>query len=235
MPPSSIPPTNYLLLVRNHKPIQGTYVIDQEMSIPPSLLPPLSAGEAEEDRKNIRLESVNGLIDVELWLVAPARRDAGPSSPPKRATIYARSYNGTITAKLVCYQYMHQKHPHLFQRRCSDIPFHIELSTYSNGITLFLPRTFLGPLTITNQRGAINISEALSKCLTTFSEISSTRRCFVGDLSLWSEAEATNAVWGGDECVIESKGGRVKVLYEDEAVKPKAEGKTGFFGKVLGL
>ncbi|KAJ7880678.1 hypothetical protein B0H13DRAFT_1630296, partial [Mycena leptocephala] len=78
----------------------------------------------------------------------------------------------------------------------------------SNGtVTIHLPRTFRGPLHLTTRNGSGRFSDALKAALTTFSEVNSTRRCFVGDFSDWTE-----------EISVESMNGNVKVGYEVEVV-----------------
>ena len=52
--------------------------------------------------------------------------------------------------------------------------------------------------------------------MTTFSEVDKTTRSFVGDFSPWIEGEDE---WKGDEVILETKNGSVKVHYDDEVIE----------------
>jgi hypothetical protein len=80
---------------------------------------------------------------------------------------------------------------------------------------------------LTTRNGSTNISEALSRHTTTFSEVNSMRKCFVGDFT----EDYGEERWNGDEVTVEAKNGSVKVKYVDE-VKPKLENK-GFFSRMF--
>lgn len=95
-PPSK--PTNLLSLVFKDKPIRGCYVIDPLMQIPPSLLPPLNAGEKDQDRKNLYLRTKDGSIDADIWLIG---QDQAASNNGSRTTLSLSSNDGSITAKIV--------------------------------------------------------------------------------------------------------------------------------------
>lgn len=100
-PPSLVKPSNFVSICRNNGSVKGTWVIDPSLAIPTSLRPPLSSEETEETRKNLSLESKNGPIDANISF-APY----DPSHDPKqnarrRTTLYTRTSNGSVTAKLV--------------------------------------------------------------------------------------------------------------------------------------
>jgi hypothetical protein len=96
-PPSK--PSNFLSLILKDKPIRGGYVIDPLMHIPSNLLPPLNAGETEQDRKNIYLRTKDGSIDVDIWLIGQEDSDAPKNGT--RTTLSLSSNDGSITAKIV--------------------------------------------------------------------------------------------------------------------------------------
>jgi len=213
-PPSIVHPTpmpracNYLSLYRPNSPIKGIYTLDPNLYIPSSLLPPLGRGESESNRKNLKLMSANGAIDVEIFLLG--------QGPSRRTTMDVKSSNGSVHVKLNA-----PTNPRN--------PFHLFASSCNGSVTVRLPRSFRGLLTTTAMHGSINISHGLTELLTTFSEINSTRRCFVGDLSEWVEDEQG---WKGDEVAIDTKNGKVNVLYTDEALTPSGTAK-GFFSRVM--
>jgi hypothetical protein len=212
-------PCNNLSLSRPNSAIRGTYAIDPDMYIPTSLLPPLGRGETEKDRKNLKLESSNGLIDVEVFLLGQRPSDGVKAS--RRTTIDIKSSNGAITVKL---------NAPATPRK----PFQLSAHTHNGSVTIHLPRSFSGLLTTTATHGSINLSDSLMEHVTTFSEINSTKRCFVGDLSEWAEGEE---VWTGDEVNLVTNSGRVKVMYTDEVPPPKGSKPPtrGFFSRMMGL
>lgn len=62
-------------------------------------------------------------------------------------------------------------------------------------------------------------------------EIDNTRRCFIGDLSLFSDDDDG---WKGDEVNIKTEHGRVKVRFVDEAELEISTGKVSLISRVLG-
>lgn len=68
------------------------------MQIPPSLLPPLNAGEKDQDRKNLYLRTKDGSIDADIWLIG---QDEAASNNSSRTTLSLSSNDGSITAKIV--------------------------------------------------------------------------------------------------------------------------------------
>jgi len=60
----------------------------------------------------------------------------------------------------------------------------------------------------------VKFSEEIKKNLTTFDESNCVRHYFVGDFSCW--ADLGREGWTGDEAIIESKHGSVKIHYEDD-------------------
>jgi len=101
----------------------------------------------------------------------------------------------------------------------SDSPTRLRfyLGTYSRGsTTLHLPRSFRGTLTISVPIGDINISQNLSENLSTISEVSHTRRCFVGDISQLRSMDSVEM----DQVCVEAKLGNVTLLYDDDDPHP---------------
>ena len=79
--------------------VKGVFVVDPTLRIPSSLLPQLEDGETEEDRKNLRLVSSHGFVDVNIFLLAGERGENDTGTP--RTRIFVGSYNGSIVARLV--------------------------------------------------------------------------------------------------------------------------------------
>jgi len=211
--PAAMPKAcNYLSLSRPNNAIRESYTVDPNMYIPRSLLSPLGRGESESDRKNLKLESSNGAIDVEIFLLG--QTPGGGAKSSRRTTMNVKTLNGSINIRLNT-------------PATSRDPFHLTAFTVNGSMTIRLPRSFHGLLIST--ASSINMSDALAEHVTTFSEINSTKRCFVGDLSEWSEGEEG---WFGDEVSLATKNGRVKIMYTDEVPTPPSK---GFFSRVMGL
>jgi hypothetical protein len=68
------------------------------MQIPLSLLPPLNAGETDQNRKNLYLRTRDGRIDADIWLIG--QEEAAPRNG-SRTTLSLSSIDGSITAKIV--------------------------------------------------------------------------------------------------------------------------------------
>jgi hypothetical protein len=113
-------------------------------------------------------------------------------------------------------------------------PFHLTISSRDGAVTLYLPRSFRGLLTITRRDGSVRVSESLAQQVTMLSDANHTRRCFVGDFSVWPQSEAEDGQkWHGDEVVVNVRDGRFKVQYENEEKKKNEGGFGGFFSRIL--
>jgi len=206
-------PTNYLSLDRANNSIKGTYTIDPFMSIPQSFLPPLAAGETEAGRKNLKLYAKNGSVDVSVNLLADAEKEVGR----KRATLDVGSQNGYVDVKL---------------RRIGTstlVPFHLIVGSHNGSVSVGVPRTFEGLLTIYAKNGAVKISDEITQRITMQNEEKATRRCFVGDISSFNDSEGG---WAGDKLDVNSHNGRVKVYFLEE-VELEAPKKGGLFSRFL--
>jgi hypothetical protein len=107
---------------------------------------------------------------------------------------------------------------------------HITATSKNGTVTLYLPRSFRGFLTLSSKNGSVVFSEEFSRCVTRFSDVSHTERSFVGDLSSWVDRDEE---WQGDEVIATSPNGRVKLLYIDEVKVEKDKKK--FFSRVFGI
>ncbi|KAJ7488127.1 hypothetical protein FB451DRAFT_1025378, partial [Mycena latifolia] len=214
--PADVKPTNFLSLHRANGSLKGAYIIDPRVRIPAAMLPPLAPEEAEAGaRRNVFLHTSNGSIDVDLFMLADA-------DVKGKVDMLIKSANGSITARI------HAPTP-------ARPPIHLKANGANGSITLHLPRSFRGPVTIRARNGSVKFSGALTAQTTTFGEAERTRRCFVGEFADWAEGE----VWGGDEVTIEAANGSVKLQYDVEADRDgggagREKGK-GLFGRLLGF
>ncbi|KAJ7206476.1 hypothetical protein GGX14DRAFT_367126 [Mycena pura] len=196
--PVTVKPTNFLFVKRDtgFTGIRDTYVIDPRIKIPQSMLSPLAAGQTEATRQNVFLHAGKGCtgINVDLFVL-------GDTNTKRSLNMFLESLNGSITAKL---------------HAASTVrpPIHITAKA-ACGITLHLPRTFRGPVTVRNTSNwsSIRISEHLKAGMMPLSEANGTWRYFVGTLEGWTD----ESKWAGDEVRLENCGGwDVKLQYDGE-------------------
>lgn len=115
------PPTNYLVIKREHNAIRETYAIDAGLSRPipeaaseQSIWATIFKGkDAARPVKNLLVASTHGSVDVNVWLVGEFYRDrpaagtsmgggtSGEQLQGRRAELDISSVHGSVTAKLV--------------------------------------------------------------------------------------------------------------------------------------
>ncbi|KAG9050161.1 hypothetical protein FS837_007460 [Tulasnella sp. UAMH 9824] len=196
--PSSPPPTsppsarvNHLYIYRHNDSVRGSYTVDVDLVIPPQLLPNPVPGEALH---NLKLASNNGGVTGDVVLVG--RGD-------KRASLVAESKNGGVKFKV------------LSRRSC---PFRLVAQSSNGAVTVYIPRDFIGPITSTTDNGGLDLSDAIKQTYYAFSEDGKATKGFIGDWtsSGYGDILQSGGEWVGDELVVGSKNGRVKVYYIDE-------------------
>ena len=92
---------NYVSITRTHGSVRETLIIDPSLFIPPFLRPPLTSGETEETRKNLRLESTHGHVNADVTLVDNTNTEIHSSQGNNRVKMLMRSTHGGICAKIV--------------------------------------------------------------------------------------------------------------------------------------
>jgi len=210
---------NYVSITRVHNSVKETLIIDPSLFVPTFLRPPLLPGETEETRKNLRLESTHGHVYADVTLVAKDdTNDMDNSKKNKRVVMHMKSTHGGVTAKI-----------HGPPDRSS---FVLHAHVVNGEIRLHIPSTFHGPVIVSHRHGFVRFSDAISRHLTTFGEVDSTRRCFLGDFSRWSEA---GNGWTGDELVVEVKHGNVKIHYDDDAVGSPVKTRPTLLNRIFGF
>jgi len=211
----NIKPSNLVHLSRANESVKGSWLIDPSLSIPSTFLPPPPA---EGVRSNIVLESKNGAIDADIYLLSTSHSDKNTS---KFILIHTQSDNGSVKTRL------HDTKSLNGQTRLA-----VRLSSCSsNGsIHVQLPRSFRGPIRIRTINGTTRFSAAIQPHLTAFSEVDHVQRSFLGHFnpSQWE----IGTPWEGDELSIETKNGSVKIAFDDES-QGTARGQS-FFSKLFG-
>ena len=91
----NIKPSNFVNLNRANESIKGSWLIDPSLAIPSSFLPPPPT---EGARSNLILESKNGAIDADIYLLPTSRSNKNIS---KFIIIHTQSNNGSVKTRLV--------------------------------------------------------------------------------------------------------------------------------------
>jgi len=210
-------PCNLVSLTRENNSIKEDFLLDPSLHIPSGLLPPLAEGESDSTRKNLRLLSKNGSVSTEIVLLAgdPATDDSRKNY--RRTTLDIKSQNGSVTARIRTVEEKGRR------------PIVLVAHSANGSVTVYIPRSFRGFLTIGSKNGSICFSDEVKEYLSTLSEVNSIRRCFLGDFEGWDgESE-----WIGDEAEVTSNNGRVRVNYVDD-LSCTSSGKASFWSRMLG-
>lgn len=83
-------------MIRSNQSVKGSFIIDPSLQIPPSLLAPLAYGETDYSRKNLRVESRNGSVEIDVSVTT-----RNPEVKAGKVSMYVRSSNGSVSTRLV--------------------------------------------------------------------------------------------------------------------------------------
>jgi len=209
---------NYVSITRTHSSVRETLIIDPSLFIPPFLRPPLSSGETEETRNNLRLESTHGHVSADITLAENTNTEIRSSQKINRVKMLMRSTHGGITAKI--------------HGQLNRFSFVFYAQSVNGDMRLHVPRNFHGPIFVTYRHGFVKFSDAISRHLTTFGEVDNTRRCFLGDFSRWTDI---GEGWTGDELTVDVKHGNVKIHYDDDAIGSPVKTQPTLLNRIFGL
>ncbi|KAJ6483432.1 hypothetical protein C8R45DRAFT_1001308 [Mycena sanguinolenta] len=207
--PDSVKPMNFLSLSRRNASIKGKYVIDPHIRVPQAMLPPLAEDESEVTRRNVFLHTSYGDVDADVFVV-------GDGDFKQRVSMVVKPTNGAVVLRV------HASSTH-------RPPIHMKVHSSYGSVTLHVPRSFRGPVTIHTGHGSVRVSDALSADFTTFNEAKQTRRCFIGDYADWADQPGE---WIGDEIEVESLNGSIKLQYDVELPSASTKGK-GLLAKLF--
>ncbi|KAJ7728427.1 hypothetical protein DFH07DRAFT_757275 [Mycena maculata] len=201
-------PTNYVAVFRKtHKrafslsrfsaSIKGTFAVDPFLEIPAPLLAPLAPGETT--RKNLLLTVENGGIDVDVHLI-------GEPAPAAAALVARTELHLELSgAPDNAFPLIAKIHTPTLRRP----PFRVALVSANGFVSLHLPPSFHGLLTLHVGAGDLNtritLSAALGAHATILSEDSTVRAYFIGALG--------TARWEGDLAEVRVERGRVRVQF----------------------
>jgi len=187
-------------------------LLDLNLPRPPaSALPVCAPG---EDTPHLVLDSHNGSVSGEVWVLCAAKRPEDPEarehpkSARERVRLYFGSHNGSIKALV-------HVHPSTVEPR----PFlSVEVRAHNGGVTIAIPRSFRGQLTLHTDNGRVHLSSAVSARAATLSAHNGTHTYFVGERPS-SGTWHTDAGDDGEEVdgvIGSSKNGSVKISYDDD-------------------
>ena len=216
----------------------------------------------DEDSSHLILDSYNGAVNGEVWLLSANREDAAAhednKSQRERVHLHFRSHNGAVRAQVVrglCQRakphacrvltdyfgsilfYLVRQHIH--PRTVEPRPFlNIEVGAHNGAITVTIPRSFHGQMTLHTKNGHVNLSPMLSARAASLSVLDGTHTYFVGErpsCGRWHTGEGDD----GDEVdglIASSKNGSIKVSYDDEVTSIiKGTGVLSSLFKAMGL
>ncbi|KAF9558565.1 hypothetical protein CPC08DRAFT_638884 [Agrocybe pediades] len=205
--------SNFLHVSQVNSLVKGSWIIDPTITIPPSFLRPLDigSGETEETRKSLVLESQNGAVDGDIYIMptSEADRDKLRAEGRRKIYLYATSRNGNVSARF---------HDAVSSDNTARrLPLYVHCGTRNGNAVVHVPRSFEGPINVRLQNGNVRFSSGLEPSVTTLSSVNGVRRNFLGDFSAASKAENVEGEqWLGDELHVESRNGNVKICYDDE-------------------
>jgi len=211
--------TNYVSITRIHSSVREILIIDPSLFVPVFLRPPLTVGETEETRKNLKLESTHGHVNADVTLVENTNTEMVSSSKSNsRVKMQMRSTHGGITARI--------------HGQPNRVSFVLDAKSINGEMRLHIPRNFHGPIIVTYRHGSLRFSDAISRNLTLFGEVDNTRHCFLGDFSQWSEG---GEGWVGDELFADVKHGNVKIHYDDDTVGSPVKTRPTLLNRIFGF
>ncbi|KIJ23211.1 hypothetical protein M422DRAFT_276259 [Sphaerobolus stellatus SS14] len=202
------PPTNFLTIERKNDSIKGTYAINP--TLPP---PPGSVISTDSDGKNLNLNfaSTNGSINAVVEII----KDVDAKGP---ACLQAESRNNSVTLVI------HDAQQNRFRLRAAS----------TNGsITLRIPQTYIGSISIKMKNGSLKFDSELQTKLHTFSVVGEESRFFFGDyISAGYENDET---WLMDHIRVEANGSvNIAFIEVEDGGKGKEASEKGFFSRLLG-
>ncbi|KAJ7855018.1 hypothetical protein B0H14DRAFT_2579610 [Mycena olivaceomarginata] len=183
--PTDIKPANYISLTPRFNGVKGTFVLDPTLRLPPSMQP-------HSDKLHLGISAVMGEVNAVVYVVGS---ESLPSGSKTRMEVSSKMGS----TKLV-----------LHAPECRA-PLTVNVDSRLGESTLLLPRSFRGPIRLSNTLGEITLSAALRAATVSFGD-----RMFVGE---WKEEEVKQKVWPGDELVVNSLLGSIYVGYNDEKTK----------------
>jgi len=144
---------------------------------------------------NLHVVSGEGRVDMDLTLV---------SDSPCKSYIHAESHDSKVVVKILSRK---------------NQRFSLTAKSNEGAVTVCIPPDFQGPISYTIRDGHALLSDRIKQHMTPFSTVSGTRRAFIGDWSSSGYGEDSKVEWQGDELVVSTDEGDIKLFYADEPIK----------------
>ena len=210
---------NYVWLTR--KLVSGTFVIDPTLKVPSSPMPPLVNGAT---RRNLYLDS-RLTADVEVYLVDGETQQSQLETSRPWTMLYVQSRND-VRVKLVCSLAVNlQMNLICMVQHARGLaagrraPYHLQISaTYLARV--HIPRDFRGSLSLSTMKDdSVHLSDDLSRNTTTFRDIGTEMKFFVGDLAKSGGEGECDAIFIGSRNRPSCSPYSIMVGYLDEIIE----------------
>ncbi|KAG8864070.1 hypothetical protein FRB96_006943 [Tulasnella sp. 330] len=194
-PPPNISATrrvNHICIKEQREDIKGEWTIDPNIRVPSSLVDQIQQAEAGA---NLVLESKNGSVAGKVRLI---------SDKPSKSIIHASSDAGSVVMKF----------PQRLNQR-----FYLKAHSRNGSVTARIPPDFEGPVTFNTKNGSLKFSGRIQKSLIHFNRSEKAGKAFIGSrgaLGNDDPEEDGEEAWDGDELVLSSERGNIRLEYADE-------------------
>ncbi|KAG8982915.1 hypothetical protein FRB94_007699 [Tulasnella sp. JGI-2019a] len=183
---------NHICIKEQTNSVKGEWTIDPNVRVPASLMAGMQEG---EERVNLALHSKNGSVAGKIRLI---------SDLPSKSFIYASSQNGSVTMKF----------PVRHNQR-----FYLKAHSQNGSVTARIPPDFQGPVTFMTKNGSLKFSDRVEKRLAHLTRSDNAGKAFIGSWEASGNADigaGGGEDWAGDELVLSSEGGSIRIEYADE-------------------
>ncbi|KAI9432962.1 hypothetical protein H4582DRAFT_1820433, partial [Lactarius indigo] len=225
--PPDLPPTNYLHVKEKNNSIKTKILLD--LSMPPPQVSALPTGIHDPDMSHLIMDSHNGAVSSEVWVHRPDLGDtaSGRKDKRKRVRLEFRSHNGAIKALVHIHPSMAEPRPFL----------QIEAKGHNGSVTISIPRSFRGQLTLHTDNGRVVLSSALAPRASMLSGLNGSHTYFVGERPDGDKWRTGTSGEGEevDEVIGWSKNGSVKVSYDDEDLGTRSPGVLSSLFRAIGF
>ncbi|KLO17019.1 hypothetical protein SCHPADRAFT_185939 [Schizopora paradoxa] len=203
--PSHLKPTTFIRKSLKKGSISGEYLVDTG----------LSRGGTEQSsfKPTVHLEAVEGNINAKIWLIASD--DGSLPNEDRCPLLILNCVNGFINLEIVA--------------DCNNVSFTLKVSCKNGGVSVAIPSSFVGPLSLQTRNAHTRNYPKLARDLTTFADVEGDKKCFIGD---YLSSGFGDGPWEGSSMDITCDTGRIKLFYDDELNRSNSQKNSlGFLRK----
>ncbi|KAH8832074.1 hypothetical protein DL96DRAFT_1589861 [Flagelloscypha sp. PMI_526] len=202
--PRNVQTSNFLHLSTPGQPINNKFIIDPNLPVSRSLLPPLGSKETEGTRANLSLVSARSHVYAEVWVVPGPERELSTSMVPPSSIVRLNTQSIHSHVTLIVHNDAH------------TLPLRITCgSTYSK-VKLYLPRSFVGTIKASSEYGRVKFSAAVRAQGTLLGNVDNTIRLFIGNMDPPPNGSGEESNDRLDEVEVEARYAGLAVYFEDE-------------------